>query len=89
MSNKKEMKQEFQILGMHCASCAAKIEQELAKLPSVEKVVVNFAMGKAVVEGEGKPEEIRKTIKRLGYKVPRLAEVWRGEELKKLRNIAT
>lgn len=80
------MKQEFQILGMHCASCAAKIEQELAKLPSVEKVVVNFATGKAVVEGEGKPEEIRKTIERLGYKVPLLAEVWRGDELKKLRN---
>ena len=32
----------FKIKGMHCASCALKIESEIKKIPGVNSSVVNF-----------------------------------------------
>ena len=38
------------ITGMHCASCAATIEESLNKVEGVSKAAVNFATEKAYVE---------------------------------------
>ncbi|MEM4181785.1 MAG: heavy metal-associated domain-containing protein [Candidatus Pacearchaeota archaeon] len=38
------------ISGMHCASCAQKIESNLKKLDGIIKANVNFATEKATVE---------------------------------------
>jgi len=38
--------------GMHCASCVARIEKDLAKVPGVKAAVVNLAAKEAVVDYE-------------------------------------
>lgn len=43
-------KYEFNITGMHCAACSARIERAVGKLPGVYQAVVNLAVEKAVIE---------------------------------------
>ncbi|MEM2707468.1 MAG: heavy metal translocating P-type ATPase [Candidatus Pacearchaeota archaeon] len=60
------------ISGMHCASCAQKIETTLKKLDGIIKVNVNFATEKATVEFNEtlvNENEINNVIEQLGYKV--------------------
>ena len=60
------------ISGMHCASCAQKIESALKKLNGVTKVNVNFATEKATVEFDEiiiNESEINNCVKQLGYQV--------------------
>ncbi|MDO8627716.1 MAG: copper ion binding protein, partial [Candidatus Diapherotrites archaeon] len=65
-------KETLSIKGMHCASCAANIEKNLAKLQGVESVNVNFASQKAqiVYNQENTDTKLFETvIKKLGYEV--------------------
>jgi len=60
------------IQGMHCASCALKIEKNLAKLKGITKANVNFAAEKANIEYDPAVvglDEIDEEIKGLGYTV--------------------
>jgi Cu+-exporting ATPase len=60
------------IAGMHCASCAAKIETSLKKKQGVKDAAVNFATERASVEfdeNEISENEIWNVIEKLGYKV--------------------
>ncbi len=63
------MKTVLRISGMHCASCAANIENNLRKVPGVSQANVSFAASKAVVEGNFDIKEVRTTIERAGYAV--------------------
>ncbi len=59
------------IVGMHCASCAQKIEATLNRMNGV-KAYVNFAAEKALVEFDEtltNEKEIKNAIEQLGYKV--------------------
>lgn len=61
----------LQIEGMHCASCASKIETALHKTPGVTSAAVNFATQKATVKYEHSkttPIELEKVINKVGYK---------------------
>ena len=65
------IKETFSISGMSCANCAARIEKQLNKLDGIEKAVVNFASGKALVEYDSskiETDDIIKAIEELGYK---------------------
>src|SRR3989338_9234129 len=65
--NKKE---QFNITGMHCASCALMIESKLGKLPGVKSAQVNSATEKATVEFDCEScsdEQIIKTVQTAGY----------------------
>ncbi|MFA4871653.1 MAG: heavy metal translocating P-type ATPase [Patescibacteria group bacterium] len=96
MENKKTT---YNISGMHCASCALTIENNLKKLPGVKNVTVNFATQKAVVqcEGEvGQEPEIIAAVKDSGYEAAAVTETeealdqaqgLREKEIKKERNI--
>jgi len=60
------------ISGMHCVSCAQKIESTLKKLDGVVNANVNFATEKATVEFDENvinENEINNAIEQLGYKV--------------------
>jgi P-type Cu+ transporter len=60
------------ISGMHCASCAQKIEQSLAKMDGIERANVNIATERATIEFDDrktKQEKIVRAIKKLGYGV--------------------
>ncbi|MDF1498457.1 MAG: heavy metal translocating P-type ATPase [Patescibacteria group bacterium] len=63
-------KKEFRIKGMHCASCALNIENNLGKIPDIKKADVNFASEKAYVEydcANCDEEKIIANIKESGY----------------------
>ncbi|MFH8253143.1 heavy metal translocating P-type ATPase [Microbacterium sp. B2969] len=58
---------ELDITGMTCASCAARIERKLNKLPGVE-ATVNFATERAHVRSEGVPvEQLVAAVEAAGY----------------------
>ncbi|MBI5871572.1 cadmium-translocating P-type ATPase [archaeon] len=60
------------ISGMHCSSCAGKIEQALRKLDGVATANVNFATERANIEFDEKRTDEKKiypTIEKLGYKI--------------------
>src|SRR5512146_826557 len=60
----------FQISGMHCANCAARIEKSLAEADGVTTAVVNFATEELTVEFDGArltPDAIMAKVKELGY----------------------
>ncbi|MBI4050927.1 MAG: copper-translocating P-type ATPase [Elusimicrobia bacterium] len=60
------------IEGVHCASCVSKIEEALKKLPGIEKAQVHLPTRTASVvyhDGKVEPDNIRRTIEALGYRV--------------------
>ncbi len=62
----------LKIMGMNCASCAAKIEKSLAKSKGVKKAAINFATEKAFVEFDPAAtsrERLEEVIVDAGYKV--------------------
>lgn len=60
----------FPVLGMHCASCALRIERNLKKVPGVTNATVNYATEKATVEHSDSVHEshIADSVKKTGYK---------------------
>ena len=53
------MKKVCRLDGLDCATCAAKIENAVAKLPGVSSASVNFMTTKMTIEGDdAKMEEI-------------------------------
>jgi P-type Cu+ transporter len=63
-------KTEFDITGMTCAACSARIEKGLNKLEGVTKANVNLALEKATVEYHREtltPADIIKKVESLGY----------------------
>ncbi|MGC9346232.1 MAG: cation transporter [Candidatus Bathyarchaeales archaeon] len=60
----------LQILGMHCPTCAQRIESGLSKVDGVIEVKVNFVSKEAIVRFDLdriNVEEIKGVIKRVGY----------------------
>ncbi|PAB59977.1 cadmium-translocating P-type ATPase [Anaeromicrobium sediminis] len=48
------MIKEFLVKGLHCGSCAAKIEDKAGKLSNVNRVIMNFATSTLTIEGSKK-----------------------------------
>lgn len=60
--------QAFQIQGMHCGSCVARLEQGLRKtFPELTDVRVNLATEKAVVAGPVSADAVVSAIQAIGY----------------------
>lgn len=60
------------IEGMHCASCAARLEQRLHEVPGVVTAAVNFATGSATVTYLPEvtaPDALTAAVAELGFKV--------------------
>lgn len=69
--------QKFNIKGMHCASCALIIEDNLKKLPGIKNVNVSFATQKAKVEydnSQSNEEKIMAVVKNSGYQANLITE---------------
>ena len=56
----------YLIEGMHCASCAVKIEKALGGVAGVTKASVNFATETAQVEGSVAWEDLHAAVRRVG-----------------------
>jgi Cu+-exporting ATPase len=58
------------LLGIHCASCAGRIEKALNKAPGVDSASVNYATTRATVRfdpHQTNPQKLRDVIKDAGY----------------------
>jgi len=58
------------LLGMHCASCATRIEKALGRAPGVNGATVNFATERATVHydpAQTNPNQLREAVKKAGY----------------------
>lgn len=65
-------KETFKVSGMHCASCAAKIEKTLNKLPGISNASVNLASENLQLEynkDEISINEIKDKVKKLGFEL--------------------
>ncbi len=61
---------EFDVTGMHCGSCAARVQSALGREPGVLDAVVNLATGRATVDtaaGAAAPERLVEVVEELGY----------------------
>lgn len=63
------MKLKFQVSGMTCAACSARVEKVTGEVPGVEKVEVNLLAGTMAVECDGDrcADSIIKAVKEAGY----------------------
>ncbi len=64
---------DFPIRGMHCASCASRIEKGLRGVPGVEDSAVNFAAERAEVRFDPSQTSLgalHRAVQDLGYEVP-------------------
>ncbi|MRX74207.1 heavy metal translocating P-type ATPase [Bacillus lacus] len=85
-------KAEFNVAGMTCSACSARIEKVLNKLEGVSKASVNLALERATVEysaGEISPGQIRQRIEKLGYKATEKEEGKQSAEEAKARELET
>ena len=57
---------EIDLLGMHCASCVARVEQAIVQVPGVLSAAVNLVEKKAQVHG-GDPQQVVQAILAQGY----------------------
>ena len=60
------MKQ-FNITGMHCAACSARVEKAVSKLDGVTACFVNLLTNSMGVEGSATDREIISAVKKAGY----------------------
>jgi len=62
----------FQVTGLDCPDCAAKVEKAVKLIPGVSSAIVAFPMGKLSVNFDGTlagSEQVIKKVKALGYDV--------------------
>ncbi|MBI2420904.1 MAG: cation-translocating P-type ATPase, partial [Candidatus Levybacteria bacterium] len=67
-----EIKKNFSIKGMHCASCVRITERALKKVPGVSDAVVNLATQKATVNFDDSlcsQKDLAKSLETTGYKL--------------------
>ena len=59
----------YRIEGMHCASCVARVESAIRKLPGVTDVAVNLATNEARIQhADDPPSEVISAVEAVGYR---------------------
>lgn len=70
MTDKNIVQETFPVLGMSCASCAARIEKTLNRQSGVKKAAINYASATATVEYDPKncsSEALQQAVQAAGY----------------------
>ncbi len=70
MTDKNIVQETFPVLGMSCASCAARIEKTLNRQSGVKRAAVNYASATATVEYDPKncsSETLQQAVQAAGY----------------------
>lgn len=58
----------FDVTGMTCAACSARVEAAIRRLPGVSDVAVGLLTNSARVEGDVSPEAVVEAVERAGYR---------------------
>ena len=69
-ANESVTKRIFPVLGMSCASCAARVGRTLGEQPGVRSAAVNYAAATVAVEYDAAataPERLRQAVRDAGY----------------------
>lgn len=72
MAKKNIVQESFPVLGMSCASCAARVDKTLAQQPGVHKSSINLASSMATVEYDRSlcsPEALQQAVQAAGYEL--------------------
>ena len=59
--------QKFNVTGMSCAACSARVEKSVSKVNGVIKCSVNLLAGSMIVEGSATDTEIIEAVVKAGY----------------------
>ncbi len=59
--------EKYQVTGMSCAACQARVEKAVNNVPGVENCAVSLLTNSMGVEGSADPEEIIKAVREAGY----------------------
>lgn len=59
--------EKYNVTGMSCAACQARVEKAVAKVPGVDSVAVSLLTNSMGVEGNASQQEIIKAIEEAGY----------------------
>lgn len=59
---------QFNVKGMSCAACSARVEKAVSKVPGVTEVVVSLLTNSMTVDGTATDKEIISAVKNAGYK---------------------
>ena len=58
---------QYNVTGMSCAACSARVEKAVSKIPGVTSVSVNLLTASMGVEGTAEPSAIIKAVTDAGY----------------------
>ena len=64
------MKQ-YQVTGMSCAACQARVEKAVSKIPGVTECAVSLLTNSMGVDGDVDPSEIIAAVEKAGYEAKR------------------
>ena len=70
MAEKNIIKENFPVIGMSCASCAARVDKTLNRQAGVKQASVNYASAMALVEydcQQTNPETLQRAVQEAGY----------------------
>ncbi len=59
--------EQYQVTGMSCAACSARVEKAVSKVPGVESCSVSLLTNSMGVEGSASAEEIIRAVEEAGY----------------------
>ena len=59
--------EQYQVTGMSCAACSARVEKAVSKVPGVESVSVSLLTNSMGVEGTAETQCILKAVEDAGY----------------------
>lgn len=73
---------DFEVEGMTCGSCAARVQRTLAKTPGVTLAEVNYATGRARVETENAIDTqiLEDSVSRIGYRLEEIRQADDSED---------
>ena len=59
---------QYNVKGMSCSACSARVEKAVSKVPGVTSCTVSLLTNSMGVEGTASPESIMSAVKAAGYK---------------------
>ncbi|NUS73251.1 MAG: heavy-metal-associated domain-containing protein [Corynebacteriales bacterium] len=59
----------YQVTGMTCGSCAAKVKNAVRALPTVRDIDIDIATGRLTITGQATSEDVFAAVKAAGYDI--------------------